>query len=210
VSPSPPTGRQNWRVLRWRISIRLIHERQLLLTGALSASASCGIATVKLHNEFWSVAWNMVGVDSSEAGDSVRPSGFEMGRPGEPDPVGSPQMPQAGAGPFSRKKPMRGLLHLAILVLLCSFGARGSLGQVQTTPTPLPSTPLISGNNITCSNTCDISAMSCQNSCFTTSLAPPQPLVGGLPAPSPSTSPACLLNCTSQHLVCKQGCNRAP
>ena len=50
---------------------------------------------------------------------------------------------------------MRGPLYFGIL-LLSSSAASVSLAQVQTTPTPLAVTPLISGLNATlCANGCD-------------------------------------------------------
>jgi hypothetical protein len=112
---------------------------------------------------------------------------------------------------------MRGLLHLGILLLLWGSAATITVAQVQITPTPLPSTPLISGLNAQlCSNSCDNAAMNCQNSCLTNApTPPPSPVIGlGLLAPAiagggGTTGPAaCPLNCTSQQLVCKQACAR--
>src|SRR5262249_48870198 len=91
---------------------------------------------------------------------------------------------------------MRYLLHLGILLLLCGSAASVSLAQVQITPTPLPQTPLFSGNAITCSNNCDIAAMSCQNSCLTAPPALPQtPLIGTVPLrpPAQRVDRACLV-----------------
>jgi hypothetical protein len=117
---------------------------------------------------------------------------------------------------------MRGLLQFGLL-LLCASAATISLAQVQTTPTPLTVTPLISGLNATlCANGCDNAAMSCQNSCLAAGPAlavPPQafgqvaPVIGQV-APiinnGITSSASCPLNCTSQQLVCKQACARAP
>jgi hypothetical protein len=117
---------------------------------------------------------------------------------------------------------MRGPLYFGIL-LLSSSAASVSLAQVQTTPTPLAVTPLISGLNATlCANGCDNAAMSCQNSCLNAGPAlavPPQafgqiaPIIGQV-APilnnGITSTASCPLNCSSQQLVCKQACARTP
>jgi len=118
--------------------------------------------------------------------------------------------------------PMRSFLHFGVL-LLCGCAASGSLAQVQTTPTPLIVTPLISGQNATlCANGCDNAAMSCQNSCLATGALAVPPAAFGQVAPNlgqiaPNISgsgitgsASCPLNCTSQQLVCKQACARTP
>jgi hypothetical protein len=117
---------------------------------------------------------------------------------------------------------MKSLLRVSILLFLCGSAAV-SVAQVQTTPTPLAVTPLISGLNATlCANGCDNAAMSCQNSCLAAGPAlavPPQafgqvaPIIGQV-APilnnGITSTASCPLNCTSQQLVCKQACARTP
>jgi hypothetical protein len=106
---------------------------------------------------------------------------------------------------------MRRAVKLALLLVLCSSAAQVSIAQVQTTPTPLTPTPLIGGATSTaCSNTCDITAMSCQNSCLAVGpLVTPNP-AGGAHASTPTINPSCTLSCSSQQIVCKQACPRTP
>lgn len=106
---------------------------------------------------------------------------------------------------------MRRVLQLGILLLLCSWAQHASMAQVQITPTPLTPTPLIAGPNSTaCLNSCDIGAMSCQNSCLVLGpVVSPNPLGGAVSTPGASNA-SCTLSCTSQQLVCKQSCSRSP
>jgi hypothetical protein len=117
---------------------------------------------------------------------------------------------------------MKSLLRVSILLLLCGSAAV-SVAQVQTTPTPLAVTPLISGLNATlCANGCDNAAMSCQNSCLTTGPLAVPPAAFGQIAPNLgqiagnisgngiTSTASCPLNCTSQQLVCKTQCARTP
>ena len=108
---------------------------------------------------------------------------------------------------------MRSILQFGFLLMLCSSAAQVSVAQVQITPTPLTQTPLIAGPNSTaCSNSCDIGAMSCQNSCLVVGpVVTPNVALGGLVSPTPGAiNPSCTLNCSSQQLVCKQACGRSP
>jgi len=120
-------------------------------------------------------------------------------------------------------EPMKSLLRIGILLLLCGPAATVSVAQVQTTPTPLAVTPLISGLNATlCANGCDNAAMSCQNSCLITGPLAVPPAAFGQIAPNLgqiagnisgngiTSTASCPLNCTSQQLVCKTQCARTP
>src|SRR5438270_14099193 len=65
--------------------------------------------------------------------------------------------------------PVKHLLHVMLLACAVSSAAAEPvrLAQIQITPTPLTPTPLIAGPNSTaCYNGCDMSAMSCHNSCL--------------------------------------------
>jgi hypothetical protein len=106
---------------------------------------------------------------------------------------------------------MRRILQVAISLVLCGCAAAPGLAQVQITPTPLNPTPLIAGPNSTaCYNSCDIGAMSCQNSCLVVGpLVSPNP-AGGAVASTPTINASCTLSCSSQQLVCKQACARSP
>ncbi len=105
---------------------------------------------------------------------------------------------------------MRRTLQFAIPLVLCSLVAAPALAQVQITPTPLTRTPLIAGPNTTaCYNSCDIGAMSCQNSCLVVGpVVSPNP-AGGAIASTPTINASCTLSCSSQQLVCKQACARS-
>ena len=104
---------------------------------------------------------------------------------------------------------MRRILQVALLLIFCGSAVEPSLAQVQITPTPLTTTPLIAGPNTTaCANSCDIAAMSCQSSCLVVGpTVIPNP-AGGATASTPTINPSCTLNCSSQQLVCKQACAR--
>ena len=103
------------------------------------------------------------------------------------------------------------LLHFVLLACAVSSAAAEPvrLAQIQITPTPLTPTPLIAGPNSTaCYNGCDMSAMSCQNSCLAIASTVTPGTSTSVPSSSTTSTASCTLGCTSQQLVCKQACSR--
>jgi hypothetical protein len=95
------------------------------------------------------------------------------------------------------------LVQIAFLLVLS--GGVPALAQ-QVTPIPVAPTPLISSQTSTaCLVGCDTQVMNCQNACVV--VGPGTTTTSGV-ASTVGTTSQCALNCTTQQLVCKQGCNR--
>ena len=96
---------------------------------------------------------------------------------------------------------MRYVLPLCMLVVASSSVAFGEtdrirLAQIVVQPAPQPQLLPLSSTTNTCVINCDTLAMFCSNSC----------VVVGSAAATTAANPSCNLSCTTQQLVCKQGC----
>ncbi|HEY1365117.1 MAG TPA: hypothetical protein VGF60_22930 [Xanthobacteraceae bacterium] len=96
---------------------------------------------------------------------------------------------------------MRYMLQPGILLaLMLASPAAVAQGTQNVQPLPLPAPQLSPQTSaLNCMSTCDAQAMSCQNACVP---------IGPIAVPNPAGSASCNLSCTTQQLVCKQGCTR--
>jgi hypothetical protein len=96
---------------------------------------------------------------------------------------------------------------LPLYVLLAAVGSPAAFGETDRiqlaqsqTVQPAPQPQLLPQSSTTnaCVINCDTVAMNCANSCV---------VVGPTTAASAGSSGQCNLSCTTQQLVCKQGCS---
>jgi hypothetical protein len=91
---------------------------------------------------------------------------------------------------------------LPTCILLVAFGASGTLlaqtGQT-VAPPPAPTLLPLTATSTACLTSCDTTAMNCQAACIPAGVS----VTTSPPAPG-----ACNNACTTQQLVCKQGCSR--
>ena len=94
---------------------------------------------------------------------------------------------------------------LPLYVLLAAFGSSAAFGetdriQLAQTVQPAPQPQLLPQSSTTnaCVINCDTFAMNCSNACV---------VIGPTTAAAAGSSGQCNLTCTTQQLVCKQGCS---
>jgi hypothetical protein len=108
--------------------------------------------------------------------------------------------------PFTRVSAMlkdnvlRVSILLALLIPSGAFGAeRVRMAQAGQTVTPVPAPPpSLSLATTSCQISCDTQAMNCMNNCGL--------ITGAQATAAPDFRVQCSLGCSSQQLVCKQGC----
>jgi hypothetical protein len=96
---------------------------------------------------------------------------------------------------------------LPLYVLLAAFGGSAAFGETDRiqlaqsqTVQPAPQPQLLPQSSTTnaCVINCDTLAMNCSNGCV---------VIGPTTAAAAGSSGQCNLSCTTQQLVCKQGCS---
>jgi hypothetical protein len=96
---------------------------------------------------------------------------------------------------------MTRIVLAALALLICATFATEVFAQAGQTINPVPLTPpSINTTTTTCQTSCDVQAMTCQNTCFAAAAA------GQTNILTPTFANTCVFNCTNQQLVCKQRC----